>query len=335
MTDRWGHQRVGIAALMAATVWPLCAVSAAEPIFGKADILDVVIEAPLDRLQGVSSGGETVAGVIELDGEHIPVGLTTYGISRLEECGSPSLKIELDPETTAGTPFEGHRCVRMVRPCHRGPSFDRSYAMVAGPALRTRLARCRFRDAQRPSAEHARLAFFLEDIGEAAARNGLAWLDIEVLSVGDLDPDQVALLTLFQYMVGNTDWSALMSSPGERCCHNMAVLGVEAGDGRPSLLPFDFDFAGIVNAPYALPDQQIPIQRVTQRIYRGFCAHNDRLPAAIEHLNRLRPQLEALYADDRLPSPKARQRALKYIESFYDTINDPQSVQRKILRHCR
>ncbi len=59
-------------------------------------------------------------------------------------------------------------------------------------------------------------------------------------------------MTLFQYMVGNTDWSAVRSGPDDRCCHNVAVFSGDGGASN-SVVPFDFDQAGLVDAPYAVP----------------------------------------------------------------------------------
>jgi hypothetical protein len=178
------------------------------------------------------------------------------------------------------------------------------------------------------------LSFFVEDIGAAAARAGMEWLDIESQPPEDLDRSQLALFSLFQFMVGNTDWSVVAASEGERCCHNVAVLGA-AGKDIKTLLPFDFDHSGLVNAPYASPQIHLPIRRVTQRLYRGFCWCSDFLPAAIAVFNEKRPEIERLFSDERLPDPKARKRAWKYINEFYETINDPKKVQRHLLGRCR
>jgi hypothetical protein len=135
-------------------------------------------------------------------------------------------------------------------------------------------------------------------------------------------------------MVGNTDWSALSGPAGQRCCHNMAVLGAE-GDRYNTLLPFDFDQAGLVDAPYAAPDERLKIQRVTQRVYRGYCSLNDELPAAIAVFNRKRPKIDKLFNENVLPNPQARKRAVKYIDGFYDTINNPRKVESRIVSKCR
>ncbi len=346
MPKRWTYLSTGLAGLIVtASGWQLPA-AAVEPIFGGDEILELTIIGPMDALEGDSARWSHVAGTIALeDGAQIPVNLFAYGLSRLEECGTPSLVLEFDPDQTRGTPFEGYRSLRLVRPCHRGKKFEtyvmleylayRSYAVVAEPALRTRLVNCRFLDSEHPSPGATRLVLLVEDIGEAAGRHGMIWLNIETLAFTALDPDQVALLALFEYMVGNTDWSALKTSGGRRCCHNIAILGYLEDGSKTTLLPFDFDATGLVDPPYAVPDGSLRIESVTERVYRGFCAHNDRLPGAIDRFNDRRPQLEALFADDALPDPKARAQALKYIGSFFDTINDPRILEKRVLRDCR
>jgi hypothetical protein len=267
-----------------------------------------------------------------------------YGASRLEECDLPLYKIEIDEADARGTPFEGHPTVRLVTPCQRGSTWDRfilfeylayrSYAVIAEPALRARLVATRFLDSERPAFEEKGLSFFIEDITAAADRYDMQWLDIEEQPIGDLDPERLALLGLFQFMVANTDWSTVAAAAGERCCHNVAILGA-GGDRQHWPLPYDFDHAGLVNAPYATPSWQLPIRRVTQRLYRGFCVSNESLPAVIKIFNERRPEIERLFKDNELPEPKARKRAWRYIDVFYDTINDPKKLETWVIKNCR
>lgn len=319
--------------------------SAEEPLFGPDRVLEITIRGPLNKLARSTEPSTEFAGRFELgDGTTIPIVFSKYGVSRLEECALPLFKFEINEEHARGTPFEGHRTVRLVTPCHPGSAWDRyilleylayrCYTVIAEPALRARLASARFLDSDRPAFEDTGLSFFVEDIEAAAERYGMEWLDFEAQPVVGFDPPQLALLTLFQYMVGNTDWSVVAGAEGERCCHNMAVLGSE-GERLKTLLPFDFDYSGLVNAPYARPNQRLPIHRVTQRWYRGFCASNEFVPAALDIFNKKRPELERLFKDDELPDPKARKRAWKYIDEFYKTINNPTQVEKRILSTCR
>ena len=87
-----------------------------------------------------------------------------------------------------------------------------------------------------------------------------------------LNKAQSALAALFQYMIGNTDFSMVASVEGEDCCHNGILL---TGDSPGYYyVPYDFDFAGIVDAPYAEPNPRFKLRGVTSRLYRGHCSFN-------------------------------------------------------------
>ena len=318
---------------------------AGETLFTGDEIFDLTIRAPFTKLMRQAEHASDVAGRLELsDGTTIPMTCKKYGISRLRECQLAPLKITVGANDVRGTPFEGRQTLRLVTPCRLRGGYDRytvleylvyrSYAVIAEPALQVRLVHVRFLDSEKPARDETGFAFFVEDIGRAAARRGQTWLDIQSQRTSDPDAAQLTLMTLFQYMVGNTDWSAVKGRPNDRCCHNVAVFG-GGGVGLNTVLPFDFDQAGLVNAPYAVPDGGLGIRRVTDRSYRGLCEHNMELPAAIAVFNQRRPELEALFSRDSLPYPKARERALKYIGGFYETINDSRKLQKEILGDCR
>ena len=317
-----------------------------EELFSEDEIFDITIQTPLKKLMRQSKDAPDVVGSIELeDGRSIPMTCNKYGISRLRECELASLAFYVEDDDVRGTTFEGQSILRMVTPCRLRGNYDtytvleylvyRSYAVIADPAIRVRLVRAHFRDREKPTKKEIGFGFFIEDIGDAARRSGLTWLDIQSQRLSDLDPAQLTVMTLFQYMIGNTDWSAVVGRPDDRCCHNVAVFGTENVSPH-TVVPFDFDQTGMVNPPYAgLPDASLGIRRVTDRKYRGLCVHNSELPAAIAVFNEKRPELEALFKDDSLPYPKARLGAIRYIEQFYDTINDPRKLDRNILGVCR
>ena len=320
--------------------------AASELLFEGGEPIDLTIRAPLTRLMRQPRGAEGVSGSLQLpDGTAVPMSCNKYGISRLRECDLASLAITVRAADVEGSPFDGLEILRLVTPCRLRGNLDKytmleylvyqSYALIADPALRVRLARVQFQDSEKPAKDREGYAFFIEDIGDAAARGGQTWLDIESQEMSDLDAGQLTLMTLFQYMVGNTDWSATRGRPDDRCCHNVAVFGGKAG-GPNTIVPFDFDQTGMVNPPYAAPpDPSLGIRRVTDRKYRGLCEHNSELPAAIMVFNQRRPALEALFNDNGLPYPEARAQAWLYVEDFYDTINDPRKLEKRILSACR
>ena len=104
----------------------------------------------------------------------------------------------------------------------------------------------------RPGREFTRYAFFTEREGAMAARNGWETLELPKLSPSQLEPNQLSVVEVFQYMVGNTDWSVLEGPTGTACCHNIQLIG--RADTPVIPVPYDFDATGVVDAPSAAPD---------------------------------------------------------------------------------
>merc|ERR1712065_112318 len=80
----------------------------------------------------------------------------------------------------------------------------------------------------------------------------------DVTKKGSLDK-----LVLFQYMIGNLDWEI-----GKQ--HNIKLLR-GANNGLPVAVPYDFDYAGFVDASYAVPPKTMDVTDVKIRVFRGFC----------------------------------------------------------------
>ena len=132
-------------------------------------------------------------------------------------------------------------------------------------------------------------------------------------------------------MIGNLDWSMRAGPQGDRCCHNARLIARAGATGAFVPVPYDFDFSGLVNAPYAIaPDGQ---SSVRDRRYRGYCAHNAEVLAVAREFRSQRPQLLAVL--DQVPLDKpARRRAAAYLEDFFSDIADDQRAAAKLLKSC-
>ncbi|HEU5169771.1 MAG TPA: hypothetical protein VFU46_04495, partial [Gemmatimonadales bacterium] len=205
----------------------------------------------------------------------VPVELSTRGHFRLKSstCQFPPLKVWLDRERVKKTPFAGQGSLKLITHCDKAPRYEqnlliehgiyRAYNQVTDLSHRSRLARITYADSKDPSRTLTRYGFFLEDDDEMARRNGGAILPMVGGMLDEMDPAQMDLVAVFEYLVGNTDWSVVM-------IHNIRLVQIE---GRPSFFPvaYDFDWSGLVNAPYARPDPRLGTKTVRERVYRGAC----------------------------------------------------------------
>jgi len=105
-------------------------------------------------------------------------------------------------------------------------------------------------------------------------------------------------------MIANHDWSMSAGPQGEECCHNARLIGPR-GAASVSVIPYDFDYSGFVNAPYATPPDQLKINDVKQRFYRGYCVHNGQALAAAQQIRAAEPQLLATLSQTPGLDPKS------------------------------
>jgi hypothetical protein len=99
---------------------------------------------------------------------------------------------------------------------------------------------------------------------------------------------------------------------------------------------YDFDFAGAVNARYAVPDSSLRIPNVRQRLFRGYCTDSYAYDKVFALFNEKKPQIYALYSDSigKLMDHGTVKETLRYFDEFYDTIGDRRSAKRSIIESC-
>ena len=140
------------------------------------------------------------------------------------------------------------------------------------------------------------------------------------------------LTSVFEYLIGNTDFSPVAGPPGDECCHNYVLFGNETD---PIIaIPYDFDQSGFVDAPYAVPNEQFRIRSVRQRVYRGRCVNNDQIESSLQLFRDERTALEAVVEEQEGLTDGVRRALLRYIDDFYEVINNPRAVDRRMIRRC-
>jgi len=132
---------------------------------------------------------------------------------------------------------------------------------------------------------------------------------------------------LFQYLIGNTDWSIARF-------HNMATVRM----GREYYpVPYDFDFSGFVNASYAGPSPVVAryITTVRDRHFWGVCSEDINYLDLFAYFNLKREPILELIRRQPGFTDKNRHLATMYVESFYETINNDRDSEFKIVLGCR
>lgn len=104
-------------------------------------------------------------------------------------------------------------------------------------------------------------ALIIEDEGEIADRVNAKIIETGKVMTGALDKETYMRMVFFQYLIGNTDWSI----PNK---HNVEMIKVP-NVAKVIPIAYDFDYAALVGAPYAVPHESLPIKSIEERYYMG------------------------------------------------------------------
>jgi hypothetical protein len=313
------------------------------PFFESQDPIDVTLTANIGKLRGDKSADHpwrpATMSYKGLDGNPltVPLQARTRGIWRLRMCDFPPLRLNFSGETSKGSIFHKLDKPKLVSYCQNNDSYEqyilqefqlyRIYQLLTPVSHKARLLRLTYADSASGRVRARRYGFLLEEPNSIAARLGGKVIEQKGALPSDLDPDQDALLGVFQYMIGNTDFSIAG-------LHNVELLLKEDGIAMP--IAYDFDFAGAVNARYAIPDSSLHIPNVRRRVFRGYCTDAASYARAFALFIEKKPQIYALYSDDigKLIDGGTVKETLRYFDEFYETINDPRSARRSIIEPC-
>ena len=338
----------GVFSLLCLLVLPAQGYAQDDPLFMSDEPLAITIEIPLATIIRDADSKPLLDGTIrfrEMDGSKatIEISMTTRGRSRLAYCRFPPLKLNLKKKQAKGTLFDGQNKLKIVTHCRDGETHQRylrqefgiykAYNILTDFSFRVRWITVTYKDSEGKRDDEVHDAFFIESNREVGERHGRERVMDNRISSAALDPVESSRYVLFQYLIANTDWSMIKGPGVEGCCHNGKILRVPGTTENWVVLPYDFDQAGLIKTKYALPAEALRIRSVRQRLYRGRCRHNPQLDATIALFNERREAMAVYLIPEQL-SEREQNRARKYIEDFFEIINDPKKKQKKILEAC-
>ena len=330
-----------ISSLVILLILPLTTV--ADPLFESDEPLKITLTGPFDKVFKERDKEKRYPARLQWDNSALPVNLQVRGNNRLktETCKYPPLKIHLNKEDTKGTLFHKQTELKMVVACKMN-YFDyvrmeylvyKIYAMLSDGHFKVRWLDITYieEDKQRQAP-----GFFIEQKKRMGKRLGLTQVHESRIPISSLDHRYAATVDLFQFMIGNTDYSNVQARGDEDCCHNIKLMAdVEDVSAKFIPIPYDFDNSGIINARYAIPPAFLHIKKVTQRKYRGLCAASDQLASSIPSFQQVENDITKLIETDSILGDRMKKRVLKYVVSFYDILNNPKKQNRFITNACR
>ncbi len=322
----------------------------ASPLFSSHSVLNIRIEAPLTQLMQERSDEEYLDGKLSytdaLGVAHtLDLKLRTRGEYRRQRktCSFAPIRLNFRKKQVAETVFAGQDKLKLITHCKTNSDryeqlvlkeylAYRSLQILTDKSFRTRLLRVTYVDSDDDGESITRFGFVVEDENDVGDRVHLSPAKTPKIDYEDLDRQQASLVAVFQYMIGNTDFSLIRGALNDNCCHNIELFANDEGSYTP--IPYDFDFAGMVNAPYAEPNPKLKINSVRVHYYRGRCSNNENLDGTAAYIREHEGEIRTLVENLGGLEDNHEQDVIRYLNVFFERISTPRSVERYIAKKC-
>ena len=322
---------------------------AADPLFQSPDVVEVRLVAPLDTILSNRNESKQFEGKLLYvddagDTTELDVEIRTRGKFRLQKdvCAFPPLRLNFKKSQTDGTLFDKQDKLKLVTHCRdRSERYEqallREYLayrilnQLTDISFRVRLLKITYEDTDAQKPPRVVYGFVVEHKDRLEKRTGLKALETERIRVSALEPRYMNLVSVFHFLIGNTDFSPV-AGPDDTCCHNHVLLGRD-GDLAYSV-PYDFDQAGLVDAPHAEANPRFRLRSVRQRLYRGRCQNNQLLDETLGEYRQQRGAILQLPEEQVGLADATRQTLEKFLAQFYEIIDSPKMVNRKLVKKC-
>lgn len=313
--------------LLALTLAPATALANDEPLFKGSEMLQVKINGNFSKLiadDGVERDWHPFE--LQVNDKILNVKLRLRGNFRRKECTFPPITVNFNKKQVQGSVFEGQDKLKLVTHCRKGHSFSvntyeeyvayRLFNQITDKSFRVRLLSVSYEQAgKKPKLKPG---FFIENVDSLARRLDGEHIEPDFIRSKELDPLHLTQAAIFQYLIGNTDFSFIAPIKGRSCCHNTKLVRIAT---ITYSIPYDFDFSGLVDAPYAGANPMVKSSNVRKRRYRGFCTDKQTLQAALDSFQTLEAELPDLFASVTGVNAKQSSRSMSYLQRFFTTVS--------------
>ena len=310
-------------------------------LFGRDDVLSISLKGSIRGLlndrEGIPKSFPLILAYYNNDSTEVamPVNVKTRGHFRRmkENCSYPPLMIEFPKDGVQhANIFKDQKKLKLVMPC-RGNEFVirewlayRIYNLLSPFSFKVRLVKVKLDDNVNRKMSAEFYGLLLEEEKQMAARNNAAIIE-KTIQPYQTDVKEFINMSVFQYMIGNTDWSIQYQQ-------NIKLLLLKSNN-MPIAVPYDFDHSGIVNAPYAQPAEELLMSSIRQRRYRGYCITDlSVFEDVLKKFNDLKTNMYKIYTNCKLIDTKYLKSTTQYLDDFFETISNTKAWQKDFAYPC-
>ncbi|HKK76576.1 MAG TPA: hypothetical protein VJ953_15985 [Saprospiraceae bacterium] len=323
------HNWLAVVLLSVLIVLPTTAQNSLFNLLQSVEKLELKIITDLDKITGDRNTNEEFPATFEIYNKKDLVSswdikLKQRGRYRRKVCGFPPIKLDFDKDQLEDRGLADFDKFKLVTHCIDDKVIGNEnvtkehlvyelYNLISPYSYRTILTKVTYQDRDDKRRKVERYALLLEPTSELEYRINAeemeGFVNPPIEETNAVVENQVSL---FEYMIGNEDWGIPMM-------RNLKAFRSKE-DGKYILVPYDFDFSGIINTSYAVPNSEVGLASVEERAFMGNPTTNDVFQA---NKNLFIAKKEALLKrldDQKKLTASQRFYMKKYVESFYPAL---------------
>ncbi|NLJ42849.1 MAG: type II toxin-antitoxin system HipA family toxin [Bacteroidales bacterium] len=258
-------------------------------------------------------------------------------IRRSAICDFPPLMLNFQMKDPSDSKFAGINKLKFVTYCKLG--FEdyilreylvyKLYNVITDYSFRVRLFKINYINTAKEKKPIVQYGFAIEPIRHLEKRTKTQEIIYGGVTQRNLRPDMLDRAALFNYMIGNTDWSVPIG-------HNIQLLYQPgAPENEVNLpVPYDFDYAGIVNTDYAIPFESLPIQNTRQRLYMAVCRSDETFMNTVNEFVQKKDALYRVINDFPYLNPRSKKDMTSFLDGFFALINKRNTILSYLKTDC-
>lgn len=259
------------------------------------------------------------------------------GISRLAICDYPPIMLNFKKQDSVGGEFSKIDKIKMVTHCSAGGEdyllreflVYKMYNVLTEYSFRVRLIRVNYINTFKPTKPVKAFAFLIEPVKSLGKRTHSEEVETAHVTQMHIDRKIMDRMAIFNYMIGNTDWSVPIR-------HNTLTMakGNYGGIGSGIIIPYDFDYSGLVNTNYAVPFDGLGLESVRERKYLGVCRTEEEYNEALAEFIEKKDDLFKVINEFPYLKERSKKEMISYLEGFYKSFDKRNSIVYLLLKDC-
>jgi len=311
-------------------------------LFTKDDILNLTLRFDLTNYKRKKPKEEYMNAILtyhlsEKDSINKEIRLKSRGEFRNGYCDLPPIRLNFSKTEFQKDDLNKIDKLKMVTHCKYGNEeylfkeylIYKLYNVLTDYSFRVRLVRAEYINTYKKSKPIKTFAFFIEPVEILGERINSLPVEALNLSQKQIIPEMMDRMAIFNYMIGNTDWSV----PNHHNCKIFSTLTYNTS-GLGLIVPYDFDYSGLVDADYAVPYEGLGIESVLERRYVGICRTEDVFINALKEFSDKKEEFYKVINNFTLLNEKEKTKMTRYLDSFYAGFDKRNSIVTDILNGC-